>query len=47
MLMLAIAPAVDRPMPGSSISCATLRGNSPPCSATTMRAVFCRLRARV
>ena len=28
----AIAAAVERPMPGSSASSSTLRGNSPPCS---------------
>ena len=26
-----IAPAVERPMPGSAVSCLDVRGNSPPC----------------
>lgn len=46
MLKLAIAPAVDRPMPGSSTSFSTSRGNSPPYCSTTIFAVFCKLRAR-
>ena len=43
----AIAPAVDRPMPGKVASISAVRGNSPPWCVTTCWAQRCRLRARV
>ncbi len=43
----AIAPAVERPMPGSADSSSTVRGNAPPCRSITALAQACRLRARL
>ena len=44
--MLATAPAVYRPTPGSPLKASASRGTSPPCSFTITRAAFCRFRAR-
>jgi hypothetical protein len=41
-----IAPAVDRPMPGSAVTASSPCGNSPPCSATSTCAQACKFRAR-
>ncbi|KEH14198.1 hypothetical protein GY15_07095 [Delftia sp. 670] len=43
----AMAPAVDRPMPGSVARSSALRGKAPPHSWTTAWAQRCRLRARL
>ena len=43
----AIAPAVERPMPGKAASSAAVAGKCPPCTCTTCCAQRCRLRARL
>ena len=42
--MAAMAPAVERPIPGSASRAATLVGISPLCSVTTCCAALCRFR---
>jgi len=44
--MLAMAPAVYRPMPGRACHSSAVSGNCPPRSEATRRAARCRLRAR-
>lgn len=41
-----IAAAVERPIPGSALSCSISVGNSPWYSAATILAALCKLRAR-
>jgi len=41
-----IAPAVERPMPGSAATCSKVVGITPPCSTTMRCAARCRWRAR-
>ncbi|MOA21963.1 hypothetical protein D3C78_1424870 [compost metagenome] len=43
----AIAPAVERPMPGNVARASAVSGKRPPCSAITAWAHLCRLRARL
>ena len=43
----AMAAAVERPMPGKVSNTSALRGNTPACCNTTVRAQRCKLRARL